>query len=67
MTIVAAKWVAEVGIADNSGDISPRFYEAPVAAFADFAAFQLSFNTLLTAQQYDCWRGRVVPSHPGFC
>lgn len=49
MAIVAAKWVAEVGIADNSGDISPRFYEAPVAAFADFAAFQLSFNTLLTA------------------
>jgi len=67
MTIVAAKWVAEVGIADNSGDISPRFYEAPVAAFADFAAFQLSFNTLLTALNNMTAGGRVVPSHPGFC
>lgn len=49
MALTALKWVAEVGIADNSGDITPRFYEAPDAAFADYAAFQLSFATLLTA------------------
>lgn len=49
MAIVQLKWVAEVGIADNSGDIAPRFYEAPFAAFADFDAFVLSFNSLLTA------------------
>ena len=49
MALVQLKWIAEVGLADNSGDISPRFYEAPLAAFADFAAFQLGFNTLLTA------------------
>lgn len=49
MALVPLKWVAEVGITDNSGDIAPRFYEAPDAAFADYAAFQLSFNTLLTA------------------
>lgn len=49
MAIVPLKWIAEIGIADNSGDISPRFYEAPDAAFADFAAFQLGFNALLTA------------------
>lgn len=49
MAIVPLKWVAEVAIADNSGKTVPRFYEAPNAAFADFAAFQLSFNTLLTA------------------
>jgi len=49
MALTPVKWLAEVGIADNSGDIAPRFYEAPYATFADFAAFQLSFNTLLTA------------------
>jgi len=49
MALVQLVWIAEVGIADNSGDIAPRFYEAPLAAFADFAAFQLGFNTLLTA------------------
>lgn len=49
MALVAFKWVAEVSLADNSGKTVPRFYEAPDAAFADFAAFQLSFNTLLTA------------------
>jgi len=49
MALTAFKWVAEVNLADNSGDITTRFYEAPYATFADFAAFQLSFNTLLTA------------------
>lgn len=49
MALVQLKWIAEVSIADNSGKTVPRFYEAPLAAFADFAAFSLAFNTLLTA------------------
>ena len=49
MALVQSKWIAEVSLADNSGKTVPRFYEAPLAAFADFAAFQLSFGTLLAA------------------
>jgi len=47
MALTALKWVLEVGIADNSGDISPRFYEAPIAAFADFDTFVIAKNALL--------------------
>lgn len=49
MALVQLKWVLEVGIADNSGDISPRFYEMPTASAADFAAFQISTNALIAA------------------
>jgi hypothetical protein len=49
MALTQSKWIAEVSIADNSGKTVPRFYEAPLAAFADYDAFALAFNTLLTA------------------
>ncbi len=49
MALTALKWVLEVGIADNSGDISPRFYEAPFAAFADFDTFVIAGNAILAA------------------
>jgi len=49
MALAQLKWFLEVGIADNSGDISPRFYEMPTAAAADFAALQTAANALLTA------------------
>jgi len=49
MALVQLKWALEVGIADNSGDISPRFYEAPEAAFADYDAALINVNTLITA------------------
>ena len=48
MAIVDLKWVYEVGIADNSGAIVPRFYEAPFATFADFDAFQSAATALDT-------------------
>lgn len=49
MALGQLKWFLEVGIADNSGDISPRFYEMPVAAAADFDALILSANALRLA------------------
>jgi len=49
MALGQLKWFLEVGIADNSGDISPRFYEMPVASAADFDAFILAANALRTA------------------
>lgn len=49
MAIVQLKWFLEVGIADNSGDITPRFYEMPEANAADFDALTINANTLLTA------------------
>lgn len=49
MALVQLKWFLEVGIADNSGDITPRFYEMPEAAAADFDALILSANALMTA------------------
>jgi hypothetical protein len=61
MALTALKWVAEVAIADNSGKTVPRFYEAPDAAFADFAAFQLAFATLLT--QLNLMTAGVVASY----
>lgn len=49
MALTPLKWVLEVGLADNSGDISPRFYEAPYASFADFDAMTTAANALLAA------------------
>jgi len=49
MALAQLKWYLEVGIADNSGDISPRFYEMPAASAADFDAFTLSANALRLA------------------
>jgi len=49
MALGQLKWFLEVGIADNSGDISPRFYEMPVANSADFDALVINANTLLAA------------------
>jgi len=49
MAIAQVKWVLEVGIADNSGTIVPRFYEAPEAAFADYDAGLVNVGTLITA------------------
>lgn len=49
MALAQLKWFLEVGIADNSGAISPRFYEMPVAAAADFDAFTIDANALRTA------------------
>jgi len=49
MALTPLKWVLEVNIADNSGDLSPRFYEMPYASAADFAAFTINVNTLLAA------------------
>lgn len=49
MALVQLKWFLEVGIADNSGDISPRRYEMPEASAADFDAFLINVNTLITA------------------
>jgi hypothetical protein len=49
MALTQLKWYLEVGLADNSGDISPRFYEMPEAAAADFDTFQIACNALLAA------------------
>jgi len=49
MALVQNKWTLQVGIADNSGDVTPRFYEMPVAAAADFAAFVIASNALIAA------------------
>lgn len=49
MALTQLKWFVEVGIADNSGDITPRFYEMPVANAADFAALTISTGTLIAA------------------
>jgi len=49
MALAQLKWYLEVGIADNSGDISPRFYEMPVASAADFDAFTVNANALRAA------------------
>jgi len=50
MALSQLKWFLEVGIADNSGDITPRFYEMPVASAADFDAFTTASNALRAAQ-----------------
>ena len=49
MALVQLKWGLEVGLADNSGDISPRFYEMPEAAAADYDTFVIAANALLAA------------------
>jgi len=49
MALTQLKWFLEVGIADNSGDISPRFYEMPEASAADFDAFTTASNALIAA------------------
>ena len=49
MALVQLVWGLEVGIADNSGDITPRFYEMPEASAADYDAFLLLVNSLLAA------------------
>jgi hypothetical protein len=49
MALAQLKWYLEIGIADNSGDISPRFFEMPVASAADFDAFTTSANALRAA------------------
>ena len=49
MALTQLKWFLEVGLADNSGDISPRFYEMPTAAAADFDALITAKNALLAA------------------
>jgi len=49
MAIVQLKWRLTVGIADNSGDITNRTYEAPEAAFADYDAGLINVNTLIAA------------------
>lgn len=49
MALAPLKWVMEVAIADNSGDLSPRFYEAPYAAFADFDTFVIAGNAIVAA------------------
>lgn len=48
MALVELKWVLEVGIADNSGAIVPRFYEAAFGSFVDFDAFQTAATALMT-------------------
>jgi len=49
MALVQLKWRLVVGIADNSGDISNRTYEMPVASAADADAFEILANSLITA------------------
>ena len=49
MALVQLKWILEVGLADNSGDIVTRFYEMPEAAAADFDAFTTASNAVLAA------------------
>jgi hypothetical protein len=49
MALAQLKWFLEVAIADNSGDLSPRFYEMPVGSAADFDAFTVSANALRAA------------------
>jgi len=49
MALAQLKWFLEINIADNSGDISPRFYEMPVASAADFDAFTVLGNALRAA------------------
>ena len=51
MAFTQLKWVAEVGIADNSGSIVPRFYETDLDTFADYDAFLAGFATLRSALQ----------------
>jgi len=61
MALTPLKWVLEVNIADNSGDLSPRFYEMPYASAADFAAFTTNVNTLLAA--LNAMTSGVIASH----
>lgn len=49
MALAQLKWFLEVGIADNSGDVTPRFYEMPVGSAADFDAFVVNANALRAA------------------
>jgi len=49
MALTQLKWFLEIGLADNSGDVSPRFYEMPVASAADFDAFTTAASALRTA------------------
>lgn len=64
MALTPLKWVLEVGIADNSGDISPRFYEMPFAEAADFDAFTIEVNTLIAA--LNAMTGGVIANYrPG--
>jgi len=49
VALVQLTWNLQVGIADNSGDVTPRFYEMPVAAAADFDTFQIAVNALILA------------------
>jgi len=49
MAFVQLKWFVEVNLADNSGDISPRSYEMPEAAAADYDTFVIAWNALRTA------------------
>lgn len=48
MALGELKWAFEVGIADNSGSIVPRTYEAAFGSFADFDAFSSAADALLT-------------------
>lgn len=49
MALAQLKWFLEINIADNSGDISPRFYEMPTGSAADFDAFTIAGNALRAA------------------
>lgn len=49
MALTQLKWFLEIGVADNSGDVVPRFYEMPTASAADFAALVINANTLIAA------------------
>lgn len=49
MAITQLIWRLTVGIADNSGDITHRTFEAPEASFADFDAGLVNVGTLITA------------------
>lgn len=61
MALTPLKWVLEIGTADNSGQISPRFYEAEYAQFADFAAAQTAATTLIG--YFDAMTSGVIASH----
>lgn len=54
MALTELKWQLEVGIADNSGAIVPRFYDMPFANAADFDAFSASATALMSLLDILC-------------
>jgi hypothetical protein len=49
MALVLNKFVLQVNIADNSGEVVPRYYEVPEGVVADFDEFSALIPAMITA------------------